>query len=247
MAYGFGFIFFPLIVWVCLGLGFKLNNYSQQEKRKIKLARPFLWLGLFLCFGFFFLLYTLPWYPWSFRYFCPYLMIALVAALAWPCWNLKLMQNRLRFQKVMAFFFMAIIILNSLYVFLSTGETFPVDYPVAMKQTEMERKVALHPYLWTGVNGLQGIDFDKIERANLLLFNEINAAVLPFLGKNHQNKIELVDNLTSFIEKAAKKHYDFVVLSMSPASRPAKLHLKGYELRSSTDFWAIYAPIKPST
>ncbi|HHT0592300.1 TPA: hypothetical protein ACTXXA_000905 [Legionella anisa] len=248
LNYGLGFLAIPILLWFIYSLWLSKHNiYTYKNLQNHRYWIVIFFLGI----GFSYLLINLPWYPWCFRYFAPYLLVLVTFIIALPFhFKTRLVFNYYH-NKFLVICSAIIIMVNSIFTFLQPGELFPVPYNKAIKQSEMERKVARHPYLWTILNNnLKELNLEKVHNKNILLFNEIGSAVLPFFGENHQNNIELTDSLSSFKEKASVKKYDLAAIAIRPSTsieKFATVRLPGYNRISNNPsdflfFWILFVP-----
>ncbi|WP_412755992.1 hypothetical protein [Legionella bozemanae] len=245
LQYGLGFLAIPIALWFVYSLWLKGTHIYTRKKLHLQNHR-YLVVIFFMIIGFSYLLINLPWRSWSFRYFTPYLLVLVTFIIAWP-FHFKT-SNYYR-DRLLVICTIVIIMTNGIFTFLQAGEMFPVPYIVAKNQSEMERKLALHPYLLTNLNNLKEKSLEKIHDANILLFNGINSPALPFFGEKHQNNIELVDSLRAFKEKASTKKYHLAAITISPSPQIEEfttVKLPGYSRIGSTSpdfrYWILFAP-----
>ncbi|NSL17175.1 hypothetical protein HRQ65_02100 [Tatlockia micdadei] len=235
LTYGLGFLGIPMLTW--FGYGLWRKNKNLLHFLKTRLSLPFILTLFFLGLGFSLLLLTLPSSSWSFRYFCPYLMLFATFMLAYPYRHFFLKKYN---AYGLAIFSVLIVAANVYFMLSKIGEGFPVPFKVAMAQSEMERKLAFHPYLWTGANGLKGLGLEKSDRT--LILSKLNFPILPFFGEDHRNRIELVDNLTSLKERAATNQYQIIAVPYPDPHVSFKLNLPGYkQIASYQPFWIVFS------
>ncbi|HHF0527478.1 TPA: hypothetical protein ACTTVN_000279 [Legionella anisa] len=246
LKYGLGFLAVPIALWFIYSLWLKSTRIETPKKLHLQNYRY--WIVIFFMgIGFSYLLINLPWRPWSFRYFAPYLLVLVTFIIAWP---FRFKTSNYHRNRLLVICTVVIIMANCIFTFLQAGEMFPVPYTTAKNQSEMERKVALHPALWTNLNNnLKEANLANMHHSNILLFNKIGSAVLPFFGEKHQNNIELVDSLRSFIEKASAKKYSLAVITISTRQFIKEfdtVKLPGYIRISSTSssfpHWMLFVP-----
>jgi hypothetical protein len=213
------------------------------------LRRSVDWIGVatavVLSVGFLVTLIVLPWWPWTARYFAPWLFILAAFAIAR---GLRWMPDS--FAMALGLSVVAAAALH-LYMITRSGEAIPapgvgIGMEMARNHTGLQRKLALHPYMLDGVGGLKGVGIERT-RKSVLLLNQVDAATYPFWGDNSLNDVTLTDSASKLVSLASGKSYSLVVISgpVLPQGESAvwnALSAAGYQQVVNCIFWRIAVP-----
>ena len=220
---------------------------TQQISRKLLLSYK-LSLIFSISFGFLILLFSLSWEPWSYRYFAPWIMIGLLLLFTYTSYHLR---TKYYFLLILPCLFLIIFnVMLSCYPF---SEGRPVSFITAFNQSQMQRKLALHPDMYNGAGKLVSI-LPFGHNLSILIVNQINAATYPFFGDNHQNQVQLADSVQTFSGDILTHRYDLIVfsgqdLSYLESKLQSILFIRGYKLIVTSPYWHVYKVIeqKPSS
>jgi len=238
---GLGYLSLGFIIWFILKIIFTYKSLPCLLEQNNK--EDYLWKALTitsLSISIFFILCTLPWRPWSFRHYAPFFFIPLTHLFSITATYIKKSTHQL----IATCFWLIFIAINffGTFYFKGQGEITPVPFETAFSQSQMERKLAFHPYLWNEVNNndLSSLNIVSSKRKNIIILNTLNSAAAPFFGVNRQNKIIFVDSISALEMQLAKHHYDLIVLS----PLMTETYFKGYTLKIKNEFWIIFVPEK---
>ena len=245
-------LFIPIIFYFKT----KSNQSSVTDTRyQIRL------LGLYLPFttGLMITATTLTWFPWSFRYFLPWIIIGFTYCLSQA---FRFVDKKRGMTWCFAYLLAAISLLHAAACF-QKGEAYPTSFRSAYQHTQLERKMALWPFLVKPKeNTIAAIPVIANGKGNILLFSGADQAIYPFWGPDHSNKVELVASTDDLLNKAAHFKYDLIVITRMPdysadaAERmqkmgfstkinrddiEQKLQAIGYHKQLHNDFWTILA------
>ncbi len=235
---GLGYLGFALAASIMVGIwSNRRNKHSLSQSQIVAMTL----LAIVLLF----LLLNFPWYPWSFRYFAPFCFFFVAFLFAKSVSQLKEGKNT----TLISLVWVCLISINMFFSLRDTGERMPVSFQTSMQQVEMQRKVAFNPYLWDGPEGLSFLNYNSPYIKNVLVFNNVNAVVVPFFGEHHSKNVTLVDSLDNLYRKLEKHSYDVIAITPGcPAnalildcSNPNKLPtLPGYVLKINNPIWLVY-------
>ena len=169
---------------------------------------------------FFILSSAIPWMPWSFRYFGPWMILLLLYCLI----SLGKYSEKFIWLKFIWFVILVIDVTN-IFIYSHKSEVMPTSFAIAVQNTEIQRKLAFHPFLLGG-GMLRGVPCLKDGGADVLIFNGIAAVIYPYFGPNHTNNVSFVDTSELFKEKIRNKSYDIVVISTSNYSMILDIDLR---------------------
>lgn len=237
---GLGYLSLGFIIWFILKITFTYKSLPGSLELSSK--EEYLWKILTvtsLCISTFFVLCTLEWRPWSFRHYAPFFFIPLTYLFSLTASYIKKSSHQL----IATCFWLIFVAANlfGIFHFKGQGETTPVPFETAISQSQMERKLAFHPYLWNDAhgNGLSFLNMNESKPENIIILNTLNSAAAPFWGVNRQNKITFVDSISALKKQLTTHHYDLIVLSPLITETP---YFIGYQMKVKNEFWTIFTP-----
>lgn len=190
------------------------------------------------------MMFMLPYYPWSLRYYLPAILIGVTALLAAPV-HVYRMPVRIGFAGVCLF----AAVLNSLW-FVRPGEVWGnrsledgLNY--ALAATPLQRATMLSREVPENFD--IGVDFDIKDRTQtFVVLHQINAPILSVVGSYAQNRLIFTRDADDLIAVADRMKPDFVVLTkhrLYPVTEATRrsLALLGYTIRKDGAFAAIAA------
>lgn len=188
---------------------------------------------LLLVSGAFAMMAMIPWQSWSLRYHLGWLLIALVAMVA-PAW--RALRSGWSHATIMLLFIAAIV---QFKVAWQQGEMNPTSFDRALERDPLERKLAWHPYLLTPPVR----EIHDHAPGPIVILNRLDSAILPFLGANGDNDVQLTATGTEFLAAAKKPEVSIAIISGRPL--PEREHLlqvlaaQGFLIVEQHDFWCI--------
>lgn len=236
---GFEYLSVGFIIWFILQIVFKYKSFPGSLERNNK--EDYLWKILTissLCISTAFVLCMLPWRPWSFRHYAPFFFVPLTYLFSITASYIKKPSHQL----IATSFWLIFVAINFFvtFPFKSGGEITPVPFKIALSQSQMEREIALHSYLWNSSTdgGLSTLNIVSSKRKNIIVLNDLGTPVAPLFGINRQNKVTFVDSMDTLNMQLAKHHYDLIVLE----SKVKETHIVGYKVKIMNKVWTVFVP-----
>lgn len=186
-----------------------------------------------------------PAYPWTFRYFAPgiYLVLIFIGATL-----LRLSPRYLRIEiKALA----VLSFLINIHIVSRGGEVIPFSNLKTLTKELKEANTSLKriclllkgPYLLANVE-LLGLDSGL--PLKILAFKDLETSLIPFLGSNAQNHIQLVDNEENLLLNSAQPRWDVVAILQKCKLRDPllkrKIEQQGYEVLVDNEEYVIALP-----
>ncbi len=245
----FGIFYSPIytkeIVWVLnksmgyLGVILLISPYFIYHAIKLNKTKNIVlaltYVSVFV--GFIFVFTTTTWHPWSFRYFAPYLFLLF-------SYLIVMLLKVIPKSRVIVVSFIVISLLH-VSIMLQKGETRPLTYQNAAGSTQIERKLALHQFLFEEKYGIKNNSLFYNGGGEILIYNDVNTPIYPFFGLNNNNRVELVDSPQLLVDKLLLKKYDAIVITDKsfPLLFEKDILIHGFIKEVDTDRWIIYKNI----
>jgi hypothetical protein len=239
----------PEEVWVlALGMGalgivctVGLVLFPQASLRHWK--ADFLWIVVALVAGVLPVLLSVPWAPWSFRYFAPWIYPPAAIILA-RLSNSAKGACQWRFAALL----LVLVFVNVRGVFAGHSEAMPapsvgIGFRTAINMGELERKCAFHPYILSAENGLNKTAIPKQKRLQVLVLHNIATFLQPLFGERPYHDLTMVTSVDELLRKLASCRFDVVVVTGRESPQEGwfwdQARSKGYTKVTRSEFWRI--------
>ncbi len=187
--------------------------------------------------------YVVPAHPWAFRYFLPSWLVIVVAALSFSSGFAYRPANLL-----FALFASSCYAVNGTYVFWS-GEInanrafLPALADLNSSETYLDRALLAHPLISQAFRSGNISNFDRSEPLTFVVYQEVNAPVLPVVGSHAQNRLTFVGTPPGQAWTTATAiSADFVVFA-KPQSPPGTYVVpEGFRTLTNNEFVLIAEP-----
>lgn len=205
---------------------------SMEMHKKAALVLPF----LIIATNFLILSFSAPWYPWSPRYYAPFLTLALVYALVFTIIKSSILQRKI-LTTILVFILIAHCFEN-----LRIREVWPSSFATAYKRSQQERKLAFHPYYYNhfGLNRIEEVIWGG---GKVLILNQVDSAIEPFFGPNHSNIVELCKNAEELVARSRNGNFDLIVVTLpgKQVVNEKEIMPFGYFKSVSNEWWDLYS------
>lgn len=196
-------------------------------------------LHLSILGGFLFFAFSTLWYPWSFRYYLPWVL--LYSAIALSCTYLRLRRIQ-GIEGAVSCVSMAIVV-SSVACMTGFNDCRPTTYEIASERNLMQRKLAGH----IGLYDYMAVDEDLLSvahgKGSFLVLQHIDRAIYPYMGDGYQNDVQLTADEAEFLNYAESGEYDAYVISGAALfdvdSITPVAWSKGYEMISAPGYDTI--------
>ena len=219
---GLGWAGYPfLVIFIIAATWFIIKMF--RTKTIISCTKVY-YLALPVFAGLVFTMFSTPWYPWSFRYYAPYIFSAVIVSTAW----LSARWSEASLTKSMIWFCQAIVyvvlilscVLNGCYSF-RYGQAIPATFEQIQTMTPIEKKLSFNSFV-------KASDFLAIPKFEEKLQNGGRALVAPnfmappyyqYFGDNACVIVDLAYDAKHLLEKVISVdiNYDFLVVTFDPA------------------------------
>lgn len=182
---------------------------------------------------------------WTFRYFLPGLLIAILVACGPLAWLPRRVAIMLPIQVVLC----AVVIAQCMAA-VKFGEIVPFAFGRARVELEkadtaLKRATIKLPFTYV-LASIPQLKLDEQEGLRVLAYQATNTAILPFMGSRAQNSMLLVRGIDSLLEQAKSNAWDAIVVSTLRHLRPAGLNDKlveaGYMVAADNEMYVIALP-----
>ncbi len=228
------------------GILFRVKNYLTLIIRN----KPYqVIVSCAIILGFFPLSLSTVWYPWSLRYFVPWIQILLA------CFLVIVFKKASFFEKSRV----PVITLGIIFIILSCvhfsimfrhGEGRVGSFKQARGRSQIERKTALHPYLILSNGNIpdqKKINLKKLKIKKILILNYMDSAILQYFGDNREIWVDLSDSMSTFLSRSQTVEYGMVAI-VKPNIKFTKEEetsmKRNFKLIFKNDYNRIYIPLK---
>ena len=183
--------------------------------------------------------------PWSFRYFAPGILVALVGLGAAG------LRGEGKLQSAVAMLAVVAVAVN-LKVTSQKGEVVPYPFAtlipeLAQVKSPRERMRVVQKGEYAGA-GVDTLGLDGARSLEILIFKDYFSPLLPFLGTRAQNHISLVASPADLVKAAECDDWDVVVVGLHSSLRDpalaASLGQRGYRVVMENEAYLIALPGK---
>jgi hypothetical protein len=187
-----------------------------------------------LSLGWLFVLLSVKWEGWSFRYHLPWVALLIFGSVALGARRLN-RTGRFILAGTLAF-----VVFMQYDRAFEIGEVNAQPYVNVLRMSDVERKLAFHPYFWTpALKALANGPSQKI-----LVFSDLDAMLLPLMGENNRHQLVLVEDSNQLVRSMADRSFDYVAVAgrrlTETASIAALFDSKQFQLVQKTPEFAIY-------
>jgi len=170
-------------------------------------------------------------YAWCFRYFLPGLMLLLIGIGSNP-----VRKHSFPVLALLIIFSGSAIVIN-LAITLRPGEVLPTTEAKALLSA-LERTDTPLKRISLAIDQLgatEGLSLDTHKKLNILIFNNADTSLIPFLGSNAQNRIQTVDSNSDFLSRAVERKWDALAILQKSSLRDKSLN-RAFE---KSGYWTV--------